>query len=186
MNQEQNSMKILEQLEQGKIDMQEAERLLNSGSLPQDPRSPDPAPDPKPPRTAELWLIPFAIGFAGIVTGAWLAALGGWWWLCAGPLLLVGILAVTIASLSQRSAWIHVQVNMRQDRWPRRISLHLPVPVRFASRVVRVFRPHIGGLQDTGVDELLMALEDELSPETPLWVQVDEGENGERIEVTFG
>lgn len=186
MTQEQKSMQILEQLEQGKIDVQEAERLLNSEDLRRDARSPDQAPNTKPSRAAEWWLIPFAIGFAGVVAGAWLATLGGWWWLCAGPSLLVGILAVTIASLSQRSPWIHVQVKTRQDRWPRRISLHLPVPVRFASKVVRVFRPHIKGLQDTGVDELLMALEDELSPETPLWVQVDEGENGERIEVTFG
>lgn len=186
MNRQQNPMQILEQLEQGLIDVREAERLLDSGSVQEDPEGARHASYLSASPAADWWLIPFAIGFAGTVAGAWLATLGGWWWLCAGPLLLTGILTVTLASLNQRTPWIHVQVKTRQDRWPRRISVHLPVPVRFASRVVRFFRPHMGGLQDTGLDELLLALEDELSPDTPLSVQVEEGENGERIEVTFG
>jgi hypothetical protein len=50
----------------------------------------------------------------------------------------------------------------------------------------RVFGGKIPGLQDTSVDELIMALGDSTNPENPLYIEVEDDEDGERVEVFIG
>jgi hypothetical protein len=55
--------------------------------------------------------------------------------------------------------------------------------------VLRQFGHWMPGLGETGVDELLLALdtfEDGFSPESPLFIEVEDGEDGERVEVYLG
>jgi hypothetical protein len=52
---------------------------------------------------------------------------------------------------------------------------------------LRTWGPKIEGLKDTGVDELLLAMEGNISKDTPLYVEVeDDPVSGERIQVFFG
>ncbi|NIS82333.1 MAG: hypothetical protein GTO14_19475 [Anaerolineales bacterium] len=182
------TMHILHRLEEGQIDVDEAERLLSTEATPEEDPSPTPKPE-LPTRWESWWLIPFGIGVGLTAAGAGVANLGGWWWLCAGPLLLVGILLLTASAATSRSPWVHVRIYEGKDVRPTRFAISLPIPVRFSAWVFRNFGHYIKGLDETGVDELLVALdslEDEISRESPLVVQIEDDEDGERIEVFIG
>jgi hypothetical protein len=186
VDQKTKMMQILEKLEQGLIDVEEATRLLESEATSQDSMDVESERTYPESRIGDWWLIPLSFGLAATVVGAWLASLGGWWWLCAGPSLLAGMLLVMLASWSRRAPWIHVRMRTRRGQWPRRMTIHLPVPVGVAAWAVRTFGRHSDALDGTAIDELLMALEGQLSPETPLYIEVDKGRDGEQIQVTFG
>jgi hypothetical protein len=51
---------------------------------------------------------------------------------------------------------------------------------------VRTFKTRIPPLQEPSVDELLRALEENTSPDNPLYIEVDEGEHGERVQIFIG
>ena len=73
----------------------------------------------------------------------------------------------------------------QRDEWPRNIAISLPLPIRLTAWIVRIFRPHIPNMEGANIDEMILALE-KTSPTAPLFVQVDEGEDGERVEVYIG
>jgi hypothetical protein len=177
-------MQILDELEQGLIDVEQAARRLESEAAAREPL--ESGEVPAKAMSEDVWLIPFSIGLAATVMGAWLASLGGWWWLCAGPSLLAGILLVTLASWSRRAPWIHVRVRTRRRQWPRRLEIRLPVPMGVAAWAVRTFARHTDARDGSGAEELLAALNGVLSWETPLYVQVDADEHGEHVEVRIG
>jgi len=184
MDEEKQPAEIISQLEEGLIDVEEAVRRLS------DVEKASPKPDTELPEISRpwyaWWLIPFSVGLGITVAGAGVSTLGGWWWLCAGPLLLLGIPLVTLAAASSRSPWIHVRVSTGRDSWPRRIAISLPLPLRFTAWMLRFFSPKINGLDATGVDELLFALDEGLLSDTPIYIEVDEGEEGEKIQVYLG
>jgi hypothetical protein len=185
--QDSDAMHILERLEGGQIDVDQAARMLTGEDRPVEEEAP--IETEAPYRTRAWWLIPFGIGLAMTGMGAGIATLSGWWWLCAGPLLLIGVTLLIIGVVSISSPWIHIRVDTGQDEWPRRIVISLPLPLRFSGWVLRQFGHWIPGLGATGVDELLLALdtfEGGFSPESPLFIEVEDGEDGERVEVYLG
>jgi hypothetical protein len=184
MDEEKRDGEILDQLEEGLIDVDEAIRRLSD--VEKVPPKPEAEKPESPHRWHAWWLIPFSIGIGITVAGAGVSTLGGWWWLCAGPLLLLGILLFTMAAAARESPWVHVRVNTGQDSWPRRIAISVPLPIRFTAWVLRVLTPKIKGLDATGIDELLVALDEGLLNGTPIFVEVDEGEGGEKIQVYLG
>lgn len=172
---------ILDELEEGRIGVDEALRRLEG----QDSAEADKAPPVAAGGWRGWWLIPFWIGFGLTALGGWLAALGGGWWFGAVPLLLLGIPLMTLGAISRTSPWVHVRINSAEDARTRRIAISLPIPVQFVAWVLRTFGPWIPGLKDTAVDELVMALDGNVSTESPLYVEIHE-EDGERIEVYLG
>jgi hypothetical protein len=40
--------------------------------------------------------------------------------------------------------------------------------------------------QQANLDEILQAVDDTTSPENPLYIEVDEGENGEKVQIYIG
>jgi len=183
MNNDQNSMEILDQLDKGQIDAREAARRLSEKDV--QPKQKDDFPNLSN-RWQHWWVIPFSIGLAGGVTGWGLSQLGGWWWVCAGPLLVLGVLAMILSVAMQRSPWVHIRVKTGEDKWPRRIAISLPIPLGLTARILRWRGLSYGGLDKTAVDDLLLALEGNISSEEPIYIEVDEGESGERIEVYLG
>jgi hypothetical protein len=131
-------------------------------------------------------VIPFSIGFGLTLAGAGVATVGGWWWLLAAPLLLVGIGLFTLAAATHDSPWVHVRVDTGQESWPRRIAISLPIPIRFTAWILRNFSHRISGFDNTGIDELLLALDEGLLTDAPIFVEVYEGEGGEKVEVYLG
>lgn len=175
---------VLSQLEKGAIDVDQAiQRLSGEGERPTNVESVAPQ---VPRRWRAWWLVPFSIGIGLTVAGAGVATVGGWWWLCAGPLLLLGIPLFTLAAATSSSPWVHVRVDTGQESWPRRIAISLPIPLRLTAWILRTFGSNIKGLDETGFDELLLALDEGVLSESPIYVEVYEGESGEKVEVYLG
>jgi hypothetical protein len=174
---------VLDQLEKGAIDVEQAIQRLSDEGEPQSLKSAVPK---TPRRWRAWWLVPFSIGIGLTVAGAGVATIGGWYWLLAAPLLLVGIPLFTLAAATSSSPWVHVRVDTGQESWPRRIAISLPIPIRLTAWILRTFTPKINGFEETGIDELLIALDEGLLNDSPIFVEVYEGEGGEKVEVYLG
>ena len=51
---------------------------------------------------------------------------------------------------------------------------------------MRIAQPFIPQLEDTGVDDLIIALRDSASSGEPLFIDVQDDEEGERVQIYFG
>jgi hypothetical protein len=179
-------MEVLNRLEAGEINAEEAIEALGQEQdftggeqfIKEEAGSPS--------RWRSWWLIPFALGIAGTAAGLGLSQLGGWWWVCAGPLLVVSVTVVIVAAATSQSPWVHLRVRTGVEDGYHRFNLHLPIPLRLAAWSLRVFGSNIPGLDDTAVDDLLLGLEGNLSSETPIRIEVQNGEDGEHVEVFMG
>ena len=112
--------------------------------------------------------------------------MGGWWWVCAGPLLFVSLFVVILAAATSQSPWVYLRVRTGDANGFRKFNIHLPLPVRLTAWGLRVFGNNISGLDRTAVDELIMSLEGEVSRESPIHIEVHDDENGEYVEVFMG
>lgn len=184
---------LLDQLEAGDIDVGEAIRMLERERLAESDSVRDSEPDegptisPSAEKWRSWWLLIPALGLVITAFGGWLGSIGGWWWICAGPSLLVGILLLLFALITQDAPWLHVRVDTGQETWPRRIALSFPVPFRLASWGLRRWSHYAGSLDATAVDELLLSLEGNISAENPIHIEVQEDdESGEKIQVYLG
>lgn len=201
-------LQILQLIEDGKVSAAEGIRLLNALSGNPEaqteatpPPTPEPAaaPEPKSPRPKfgewrNWWLVPLAVGGGiALVSGllmwfAWRVADAQFsvWLLLAACPFSFGLLIVVLALLSRKAKWIHIRVNNTSGDRPRRVALSFPLPVRLAAGFLRLFSPFIPKLRDTGVDELILALDETTTPDNPFYVEVDKGSGGEKVQVYFG
>jgi hypothetical protein len=207
--------KILKMIEDGKISPEEGLRLMNileaaapedelpapevptgsdSGGQPSEPSNMD--ADPKIARIKSIarrfWQIPLWIGIAILL----LSALGmygliqaghmNFWFYCLIAPLLLGVLVIAAASGSRRARWIFVDVHQKPGERPQRIFLGFPLPLKLAAWFLRTFGHKIDDLKKTNVDDIIEVLETGFSGDEPLIVNVDEGEDGERVKVYIG
>ena len=139
-----------------------------------------------------MWVIPASIGVGITVVGAFLMFLAyrsgglGIWLACATIPMLFGVAVLALGVATRTAKWVHLRVKTGQEDWPRNIALSFPLPLRLTAWCLKVFGPFIPQLKNTGVDELLLAMGDGLSSQAPLFVDVTEGENGERVQVYVG
>ena len=85
-----------------------------------------------------------------------------------------------------RRLHIRVQRAGASTDGPRHIALSFPLPIRLTAWALRLAGPHIPQLKDSGIDELILALAETTSAESPLYVDVNEGEGGEHVHVYIG
>jgi len=182
-------MDILEKLEQGQIDVQEALHRLENGKRPSSVDHAVPVGDMPGPekKWRDWWLIFLAIGLGTLAFGGWLGTIGGWWWLCGGPILILGVTLFVLALASRNAPWLHLRVDTGQQTWPRRIALSFPIPIKLASWGLRMWGSRIPKLDDTAIDDLIIALEGNLSKDTPIYIEVQDDETtGERVQIFLG
>jgi hypothetical protein len=201
-------MQILQMIEEGRISAAEGLRLLDALKGPAEaapPPAPEgtgsahqaerAAPDPGLERWRRWWVAPMAVG-SGIVLISALLMYGayqnggfGFWFACATTPFLLGVLLIALAGFSQSARWIHIRVQ-RGDRdkgdGPRNIALSFPLPIRLTAWVLRTFGHFIPNLERTAADELILALGEHTSSATPLYVDVNNGEGGEKVQVYIG
>jgi hypothetical protein len=156
-----------------------------------------PAPAAPPPdlaRWRRWWLLPFGLGLAltllssGLLYWALRAAefqLSGWFLLALAPFAF-SVTLMALAAASRSARWLHLRVNTGQAEWPRRITLSFPLPIRLTAWALRTCGHRIPQLKQTGVDELVLALGETTSPQNPLYVEVDQGPDGEKVQVYVG
>jgi len=158
---------------------------------PEEPPQEFPGPDPAMLRYRRWWWIPMWVGVFITVIGATFMYLSyhsgglGFWFACSWFPFLLGVLVLALAWASRNARWLHVRIHQKEGQRPQNINISFPIPIRLTAWFFRTFRGRIPGLDRTGVDDAILALE-KVSPDTPFFVQVDEGDDGEKVEVYIG
>jgi hypothetical protein len=151
---------------------------------------------PKPPdfdKWRRFWVVPLWIGVGIAILGGllmnWaLASTGGYgfWFFCATLPMLLGVLVIVLAWQSRTARWLHLRVQQAPGEKPQRIVLSFPLPLRITAWFMRTFRHRIPQMQETNFDEILQAVGESTSPETPLYIEVEEGGHGEKVQIYIG
>jgi len=184
---DQDRERILDALDSGDISAGEALKRLEADELAPIAVGQDlGAPEKAPAWRRYGWIVLFDIGLVLTAGGIGLASLAGWWWLLAAPLLLLGLVIGGLGLASIRSPWLHVQIDNNDGEWPKRLQFALPLPLRPTAWLVRTFGQYVPQFNQTGLDELLIAMSGELSVDDPIVIDVHEGDGGERVRVYFG
>jgi len=138
------------------------------------------------------WVIPFWIG-VGITTLG--GALMYWGWSAHGFGLgfflawipfLIGVATMVLGWNSKTGPWVHIRVHQRPGEKPERIAISLPIPIRFFAWIIRNFGSFIHGLDATGLDEVILALEKNSPDDAPLSINVSDDGDGNQVKVFIG
>jgi hypothetical protein len=135
------------------------------------------------------WRIPFWTGVTVTILGGllmyWvLEASGvGFWLLFSGAPFLFGLVVMVLAWQARNAPWLHLRIEQEKDGWPRNFAISLPIPLRPTAWFLRTFGHKIPSLEDAPVDEIIQALEQRVSPDNPLFIEVEEGD---RVQVFIG
>ena len=199
--------KILQMVADGKISAEEAATLmraldesaeeqievLGSESGFSYERSDAPEFDQVRKRAMRFAMIPLWIGILFTVLSAWAmfsiqqnAGLNFWFFCMSMPFML-GILLIAMGAGSRSSRWLYVNVDRtHQNEWPRNITIALPLPLGLVSWFLKNFGSQIEGLKRTTVDEVIMAISMAETITEPLIINVDDSDDGERVQVFIG
>lgn len=138
------------------------------------------------------WMIPLWVGVGVTIIGGllmfWAYQSTGisFWFACAWLPFLLGLAVIIMAYASRTARWLHLRVHQKTGEWPQTIAFSFPLPLRFMAWFLRTFRHYIPHMDKTGVDEIILALGKTTSPETPFYIEVDEGDDGERVQIYIG
>lgn len=153
--------------------------------------------DPKIARIKDivrrLWLIPLALGVGVTILGGWImyanmhpASISGWFYCLGLPVLLLGVAVIAAAVGARKARWLFVDVHQKPGEKPGRIFLGFPLPLKLTAWCLRNFGHYIPSLGKTNLDEVIQVIESGFSSDEPLIVNVDEGDEGERVRVFIG
>ena len=198
---------ILKMVEDGRISAEEAAKLMRAldESAEEQIDVIEAAPDFGSEKTAapefdevrkraqRFAMIPLWIGVFLTVLTAWgmysiQQNIGyNFWFYCLTLPLLFGILLTALGAGGQSSRWLYVNVDRtRAQDWPRNITIALPLPLGLVGWFLRNFGHNIHGLSRTNVDEVLAAILMTKNITEPLIVNVDETDDGERVQIYIG
>ncbi|CAG1016609.1 hypothetical protein ANAEL_05718 [Anaerolineales bacterium] len=134
--------------------------------------------------------IPLGVGIIlTILTSWWMFSILqkaglNFWFFCMTLPFFLGILLIALGAGGRSLRWLYVNVDRsRQNDWPKNITLALPLPLGLAGWFLKNFGSH---LQWDHVDEILTAISAAKTTAEPLIVNVDESDNGERVQVFIG
>jgi hypothetical protein len=143
---------------------------------------------------SRLWHIPLWIGLIITILSAWgmyslqVASKMNFWFFCLIVPLLAGVVLMAAALGSRKARWLFVDVSQKPGEKPSRIFLGFPLPLKTAAWLLRTFGNFIPPLKHSTmkVDDMVDLIETGISSDQPLVVNVDEGEEGERVKVYIG
>jgi hypothetical protein len=182
---------ILELIERGEISVEEGvrrlEALAGEAGAPGAPAAPATTVRPIMVRAisqAVLWAgVIMIVGASLLVAAVYTWGIATGWLVCGWPLLALGVVVVALGWWLHRARWFSLRVR---EEGGRLISLALPLPLDLVAWVLRIARSFVPWLRETGIDELIAAMQEELRSGHPFTVEVEEGTNGERVQVFFG
>lgn len=139
-------------------------------------------------RWKRWWTYPLYVGVGIVILSTfWLNSAYqnngfGFWFFCSWVPLTLGLVIISLSWQSRGGPWIHVRVKGQRER----VAVSIPAPLGLTSWALRTFGHYIPQLEKTSVDEIIVALESTSKNNAPLYVQVDDVENGEKVEVFIG
>jgi hypothetical protein len=138
------------------------------------------------------WMIPLWVGVGLTVVGGLLMAQAqqdsgiGIWFFLAGVPLVLGLLLIVMSWESRTWPWLYLRVRQAPNEWPGQITFSFPIPVQPAAWILRHFGRHIPNMGPDSIDQVLQAIGDATSPENPIFIEVEDDEGGERVEIYIG
>ncbi|HSG43826.1 MAG TPA: hypothetical protein VLA72_11780 [Anaerolineales bacterium] len=202
--------KILQMVEEGKISAEEAASLMRaleedsveeqidaydvgSGSGFEGSGVSAPEFENVKSRARRFATIPLWIGVSIAVLSAWgifsiqqNAGINFWFFCLLFPLML-GVLLIVIGSAGQGSKWLYVNVDRPYaDDWPKNITFGFPIPLGLTAWFMRNFGHNINGMKKTQVDGIVEVLTATSESDEPFIVNVDDDEDGDRVQVYIG
>ena len=142
-------------------------------------------------RLKRWWLLPFSIGLIILFLGAiWMyagyqaAGFGFGFWISWVPFLL-GIFIVAVSFRTSKSVWFHLKVKQAPGERPEQINFSFPLPLNLAKWFFTSFGDKVTGLKDKGIGDIPAILEN-ISPEEPFYIHVNDDDDGEEVEIYIG
>ncbi len=199
-------LKILKMLEAGEIGADDAVKLLAAIEAPEISVAPPSGPaegeggrlgeaapgsDPlavQRGRWAKFWVYPLMAGGAVLILGSLAMALvyatqaARGWLVCGWLPMILGLVVMLLAWWTRKAKWLHVRIR---EGGKRTVALSFPLPLTFAAWVLRLLRPFVPQLKETGVDELILALRDS-ARDDPISIDVQGAGDGEQIQLYIG
>ncbi len=105
------------------------------------------------------------------------------WRVCGWLPMIVGLLVALLAWWSRTARWLHLRIS---EQGKPKMMLSFPLPLTLASWVVRIIQPFVPKLKETAVDDLIIALRDSTSRGEPFFLDVEDDEEGEHVQVYWG
>jgi MFS family permease len=196
---EEEKLRILEMVSAGEIDAEEAATLLAALSGPEAGEAaesvevmPSPAVLPEEVsanRWARFWIYPLMAGGVVLIAGALIMGLvygtgaAPGWRVCGWLPMILGLGVMFLALWSRTATWLHLRVTESEGR---KIAISFPLPLSLAAWGLRLAQPFVPQLGETGVDDLIIVLQEGASRGEPLTIDVQDDEKGEKVEIYIG
>ncbi len=144
-------------------------------------------------RAFRFALIPLWVGIIFTVLSAWgmfsiqQNAGVNFWFVCLAMPLMFGVLLIALGAGSKSARWLYVNVDRsNQEEWPKNITIAFPLPLSLAGWFLKNFGSHISGLKNTNVDAIVQAIAMAKNISEPLIINVDDSDDGEKVQVFIG
>ncbi|MEJ2597753.1 MAG: hypothetical protein P8Z00_05430 [Anaerolineales bacterium] len=170
-----------------------------------DPREEEPVqgtvmPNHPIPEGAERWrawwMIPFWVGLAitvassGLLYWALLVAGVGLGFFLALLPFLAGVALMFLTWQARSACWLHLRVHQGPGQFPQTIAISFPLPLRLASWFLSVFHDRLpnqmGQFDRDSLETLIQSLKQSASANTPFYLEVQDDEDGDRVEIFIG
>ena len=150
---------------------------------------PPPPIDVNMPDTRHWWQVPFWIGLAVLMAGAFTlaGALSSgavcFVLLCGLPLLFIGLIMIIVAWFARNGPWVHIRVKNNR---PGQHNVNISVPLDLGVVAVRVAEPFVPQMRNTGIDDVIVSLKNNVKGDQPVIIDVNDDEDGEHVQVIVG
>jgi len=138
------------------------------------------------------WIIPFWIGVAITIMGgslmywAWSTYGIGFGFVAAWIPFLIGVGLLALGWNSRTGPWLHIRIQQKPGEKPEKIAISFPIPNRFFAWSLRTFGSFLPNMNLSGADEILLALGNYSQGDTPLTIDVDDSDDGEKVRIYIG
>ena len=141
------------------------------------------------------WILPVCVGILLTVTGGMLMAQAqqtsgiSIWFFLAGVPFILGLMLIILGFESHSWPWLYLSIKQSTHDWPERITFSMPIPLRPLGRLLNRFGRHIPKRQQRNVDSLkraIRAIGNTIDPENPIFIEVQDNHDGDRVEIYIG
>jgi len=143
-------------------------------------------------RARRFAMIPLWIGVGGTVLSAGLMYWAmqssgfGFWFYCLTFPFLLGVLLIALSAGGMNARWLFVDVRQKPGEKPGRITLGFPMPLGLVGWFMKHFGHHIQGVSPEQADGIAEMIKTTASSKSPLIVNAQDDEDGERVMVYIG